>query len=173
MTASPLGVDSLGAVAPIGALDWSRRPVFEPSDDVLILAERFQLGIPLHGLDGRPIPLRDEQGRAFGPVEAALLLLESSLGGLDEDVAEAYRSTAIGRAILIEDEGLADGLRGIDLDRRISGVFVSAAVRADMIRRHGEVSPSDLNHATLEWYRVHQVRRATLLAGSTWTTLTA
>jgi len=147
--------------------------VFEPSDDVLILAERFQLGIPLHGLDGRPIPLRDDDGRAFGPVEAALLLLESSLGDLDADVAEAYRSTAIGRAIVIEDEGIADGVHGIDLDRRISGVFVSAAVRADMIRRHGEVSPSDLNRATLAWYQIHHVRRATLLAGSTWATRTA
>ena len=145
----------------------------EPPDDVLILAERFQLGIPLLGLDGAPIPLRDERGRPYSPIEAALLLLESSLHALETDVARIYLDTIIDRAILVEDEGIAAGLHGIALDRRIAGVIVSAAVRADLIGRHGEVSPSDLNRATLDWYQVHHARRAALLSDVSWAGRTA
>ena len=145
----------------------------EPPDDVLILAERFQLGIPLLGLDGSPIPLRGPDGRAYSPIEAALLLLESSLHALEADVASIYLDTIIDRAILVEDEGIAAGLHGIALDRRITGVFVSAAVRADLIGRCGEVSPSDLNRATLDWYQVHHARRAALLSGVGWSSKTA
>jgi hypothetical protein len=140
----------------------------DPSTDLEILAERFQLGIPLLGLDGRPIPLRDGGGRPYEPIEAAILLVESAISGLPADLAETYLDTIIERAIQVEDDGIAAGIAGLALDRRITGVFVSAAVRADLIGRYGEVSPSDLNRATLDWYQVHHVRRAALLAGIDW-----
>jgi hypothetical protein len=143
----------------------------DPTDDLLILAERFQLGIPLLGMDGRPIPLRDPDGQPYNPVEAALLLVESAVGELPADVAETFVETTIDRAIEVEDAGIAAGLFGLALDRRITGVFVSAAVRADLLGRFGDVSPSDLNRATLDWYQVHHVRRAALLAGATWSSV--
>ena len=46
-------------------------------DDIPLVAERLRLGIPLTGLDGRDIPLRDAEGRPYTAVEAALLLLAS------------------------------------------------------------------------------------------------
>jgi hypothetical protein len=138
----------------------------DPSDDVLILAERFQLGIPLLGMDGRTIPLRDAMGRPYGPIEAALLLVESALDLMDPDVADAFLDDTIDRAIAVEDAAIGAGFRGLDLDKRITGVFVSAAVRADLIARQGAASPSDLNRATLGWYQVQHLRRATLLAAS-------
>ena len=139
----------------------------EPSDDVLILAERFQLGIPLLGMDGRAIPLRDSRGRPYGPIEAALLLLESALALLDPDVADAYLYDTVDRAIAVEDAAVGAGIRGLALDKRITGVFVSAAVRADLIARQGDASPTTLNQATLGWYQIQHLHRATLLSTRT------
>jgi hypothetical protein len=140
----------------------------DPSDDVLILAERLGLGIPVLGMDGQPIPMRDPDGRPYGPIDAALILLESALTGLPADAADPYLDATVQRAVLVHEEGLAAGLDGLALDRRIAGVLVSAAVRADLVGRHGELSPSDLNRATLDWFRVQQVRQAALLSGSGW-----
>jgi hypothetical protein len=140
----------------------------DPSDDVLILAERLGLGIPVVGMDGEPIPLRDPDGRPYSPIDAALILLHSALAGLPAEAADPYLAASIERARMVEDEGLLAGLAGLAMDRRIAGVFVSAAVRADLVGRHGEVSPSDLNRATLAWFQVHHVRQAALLSTADW-----
>lgn len=133
-------------------------------DDILILAERFRLGIPLLGMDGRDIPLRDACGRTYGPIEAALLLVESAITRMPRHEAVAYRDDAIKRATLVEDAAVAAGIQGAELDARITGVLVSAAVRADVKARHVDASPSDLNRATLGWYEIHHLRRAELLS---------
>ena len=60
-----------------------------------------------------------------------------------------------------------DPLSVAELDARITGVLVSAAVRADLIARQGFASPSELNRATLAWYQLHHLRRAALLSPHT------
>ncbi len=136
----------------------------DPPDDILILAERLRLGIPLRGMDGRDIPVCDGAGRSYAPIEAALMLLRSSLAGMADDDADAYLDEAVERAILVEDAAVAAGIHGGELDARITGVLVSAAVRADLIARQGVASPSELNRATLAWYQLNHLRRASLLS---------
>jgi hypothetical protein len=139
----------------------------DPPDDILILAERLRLGIPLHGMDGRDIPVCDGAGRSYAPIEAALMLLRSALTGMSDDEADAYLDEAVERAILVEDAAVAAGIHGGELDARITGVLVSAAVRADVMSRNGTASPSELNRATLAWYELNHLRRASLLSPRT------
>lgn len=44
------------------------------------------------------------------------------------------------------------------------GGLVSAAVRASVIARGPDVSPSAINRATLSWYQMSHLRRSELLA---------
>jgi hypothetical protein len=138
---------------------------FQASEDVRLLAERLRLGIPLNGLDGRDIPLRDVRGRPFGAIEAALMLLESAVATLPADVAHQACGDAIERATAIETDAALDGLDDDTVTARVVGVLVSASVRANMLARCDTLSPSDLNRATLGWYHEHQARRSQLLAG--------
>ena len=138
---------------------------FQTSEDVRLLAERLRLGIPLNGLDGRDIPLRDQRGRPFEPIAAALMLLESAVSGLPPDIAYETCGDAIERATAIDTDAALDGLDDDTRQARVVGVLVSAAVRASLAARGGTLSPSDLNRATLGWYHEHQARRSQLLAG--------
>ena len=46
---------------------------------------------------------------------------------------------------------------------KVTAVLVSAAVRASVIARGPDISPSALNRATLSWYEMSQLRRRELL----------
>ena len=46
---------------------------------------------------------------------------------------------------------------------KVTAVLVSAAVRASVIARGPDVSPSAINRATLSWYEMSHLRRRELL----------
>ena len=46
---------------------------------------------------------------------------------------------------------------------KVTAVLVSAAVRASVIARSPDVSPSAMNRATLSWYEMSHLRRRELL----------
>lgn len=133
-------------------------------DDIALLAERLRLGIPLRGFDGREIPLRDRLGRPVLAIESAIELLESAVVRLDPATARSQFDTVFARAADVETAAIADGADDTVVVAKVVAVLVSAAVRANVVARSGDASPSDLNRATLGWYQVSQMRRQELLA---------
>src|SRR5512134_3871338 len=137
------------------------------SDDLTLLAERLRLGIPLAGFDGQAIPLVDAAGRVVDPIEAADALLRSGASLLPRDEVEPYIEGAIARAQAIETEA---AMAGEPLDAalaKVTGVLVSAAVRATVIARARHASPGDLNRATISWFRSQELRARQLLDAGT------
>ena len=51
---------------------------------------------------------------------------------------------------------------------KVIAVLVSAAVRASVIARGPDSSPSALNRATLSWYEMSHLRRRELLDAGWW-----
>ena len=49
---------------------------------------------------------------------------------------------------------------------KVTAVLVSAAVRATVIARGTDVSPSAMNRATLSWYELSHLRRRELLSAA-------
>jgi trans-2-enoyl-CoA reductase len=47
---------------------------------------------------------------------------------------------------------------GFGITARVAAVLVSAAVRARVIAGQHDVSPSEINRATLSWYQLHQLQ---------------
>ena len=139
----------------------------DAANDLPLLAERLRLGLPLRGFDGREIPLRNADGANLDATEAAHVLLLSGASLLSAEYAEAYVFAAIARAGEVEAAACAAGESPAVIAAKVTAVLVSAAVRASVIARGPEVSPSALNRATLSWYELSHLRRRELLdAGS-------
>jgi hypothetical protein len=135
----------------------------DTTDDLPLLAERFRLGLPLRGFDGREIPLRTRAGICLDATEAARLLLLSGASLLQADHADAYVFAALARAGAVEAAGRLAGDPETTIAAKVTAVLVSAAVRATVIARGPDVSPSALNKATLSWYEMSHLRRRELL----------
>ena len=133
------------------------------ADDLDLLADRLRLGIPLTGFDGRAIPLRDTTGRDLDPIEAAHELLRSATMGLPADQAGPFMDDAIRRAQRVESASCVAGELMPVVTSRVTGVLVSAAIRAMVIARGRDASPTDLNRATLAWFHRHGLLRRQLL----------
>ena len=131
-------------------------------DDLPLLAERLRFGIPLVGLDGRMIPLRDRFGQPVPPIQAARELLDSGASLLDPADASGFVADTLARAREIETAACLEGVDGFGITARVAAVLVSAAVRARAIARQRDVSPSEINRATLSWYQLHQLQRRAL-----------
>ena len=145
-------------------------PQHPASDDLSLIAERLRLGLPLRGFDGREIPLRDCHGELLGAIDAAHVLLRSGASLLDREFGEAYILAALARAGEIEAKASMAGEAPTVVAAKVTAVLVSAAVRASVIARGPDTSPSALNRATLSWYEMSHLRRRELL-GAGWTTV--
>ena len=135
----------------------------DTTDDLPMPAERLRLGLPLRGFDGREIPLRNGEGANLAATEAAHALLLSGASLLSADYAEAYVFAALARAGEVESAACAAGEPPAVIAARVTAVLVSAAVRATVIARGTDVSPSAMNRATLSWYELSHMRRRELL----------
>ena len=135
------------------------------TDDLPLLAERLRLGLPLRGFDGREIPLRTAAGECLDATEAAHALLLSGASLLSADYADAYVFAALARAGEIEAAACLAGDPPTVIAAKVTAVLVSAAVRATVIARGPDVSPSAINRATLSWYEMSHLRRRELLDG--------
>jgi hypothetical protein len=132
------------------------------ADDLHLLAERLRLGVPLTGFDGRAIPLRDPFGQPVAPIDAARELLESGANLLEPADATEFLADTLARAREIENAACLDGADAFGITARVAAVFVSAAVRARVIAAQHDVSPGEINRATLSWYQLHQLQRKAL-----------
>ena len=135
----------------------------DATDDLQLLAERLRLGLPLRGFDGREIPLRTVTGECLDAVEAANALLLSGASLLSADYADAYVMAVLARAGAVESAACLAGDPPTVIAAKVTAVLVSAAVRASVIARGPDVSPSAMNRATLSWYEMSQLRRRELL----------
>jgi hypothetical protein len=128
------------------------------NDDLPLLAERLRLGLPLRGFDGREIPLRNGAGEDLCALEAAHALLRSGASLLPTEVADAFILAALSRARSIEVAATEAGESSQVIAAKVTAVLVSAAVRASVIARGSDISPSALNRATLSWYELSRLR---------------
>ncbi len=135
----------------------------DATDDLQLLAERLRLGLPLRGFDGREIPLRTVSGECIDAIEAANALLLSGASLLSSDYADAYVMAVLARAGAVESAACLAGDPPTVIAAKVTAVLVSAAVRASVIARGPDVSPSAMNRATLSWYEMSQLRRRELL----------
>jgi DNA-binding transcriptional regulator YdaS (Cro superfamily) len=135
----------------------------DATDDLTLLAERLRLGLPLRGFDGREIPLRTCTGANLDAVEAAHQLLLSGAGLLSAEYADAFIFAALARAGQVESAACLAGDPPAVVAAKVTAVLVSAAVRASVIARGTDVSPSAINRATLSWYEMSHLRRRELL----------
>jgi hypothetical protein len=135
----------------------------DATDDLPLLAERLRLGLPLRGFDGREIPLRNALGMNLAATEAAHALLLSGASLLSADYADAYVFAALARAGDVEAAACLAGDSPSVIAAKVTAVLVSAAVRASVIARGPDVSPSAINRATMSWYELSHLRRRELL----------
>lgn len=133
------------------------------SNDLSLIAERLRLGLPLRGFDGRDIPLRTTDGKTLAATEAARALLLSGASLLTPDYADAFVSAALARAASVERAACLAGESPDVIAAKVTAVLVGAAVRASVIARGPDISPSALNRATLSWYELSHLRRRELL----------
>jgi DNA-binding transcriptional regulator YdaS (Cro superfamily) len=138
----------------------------EPSDDLPLMAERLRLGLPLRGFDGREIPLRNSEGANLDATDAAHALLLSGASLLSAEYADAYIFAVLARAGQVEAAACLAGDPPTVIAAKVTAVLVSAAVRASVIARGPDVSPSAINRATLSWYELSHLRRRELLGAS-------
>ena len=78
---------------------------------------------------------------------------------LPDEEAGPFFDSAIRRAERIEAASCVAGDRAAIVTSRVTGVLVSAAIRATVIARTRDASPTDLNQATLRWYHRHDLLR--------------
>ena len=135
----------------------------DATDDLQLLAERLRLGLPLRGFDGREIPLRTISGDCVDAIEAANALLLSGASLLSADYADAYVMAVLERAGAVESAACLAGDPQTVIAAKVTAVLVSAAVRASVIARGPDVSPSAMNRATLSWYELSHLRRREIL----------
>jgi len=126
--------------------------------DIDLLAARLKLGLPLRGFDGREIPLRSDSGECLGPLDAAHALLQSGAGLLPPDEADGFVADVCERAGLIETAACVAGDSPAVVSARVTAVLVSGAVRASVLARGYDISPSAINRATLAWYQLSDLR---------------
>lgn len=141
-----------------------------PPEDLPLLSERLRLGLPLRGFDGREIPLRCPDGGNLGATEAAHALLLSGASLLSAEYAEAFVFAALARAGAVEAEACMAGDPPEIITAKVTAVLVSAAVRASVLARGNDISPSAFNRATLSWYEMSRLRRRELLDAYDWAT---
>jgi hypothetical protein len=134
-----------------------------PDDDLSLLASRLKLGLPLQGFDGRAIPLRDTDGSCIGPVDAAMALLRSATSLLPDEVANEMLASVCDRALAVEIVATGAGEAAAVVAARVTAVLVSGAVRASVLAKGDDISPSAMNRATLSWYELSELRRRELL----------
>ena len=141
----------------------------EPSstDDLTLIAERLRLGLPLRGFDGRDIPLRGTDGDLLCATEAAHTLLLSGASLLEPAFADAFVFAALARAGDVEAAACKAGDSPSVIAAKVTAVLVSAAVRASVLARGNDKSPSAINRATLSWYEMSHLRRRELLGART------
>jgi hypothetical protein len=136
-------------------------PMHPATDDLPLLAERPRLGLAAR-FDGREIlpdrHRRMPRGHRCGP---RALLSGASL--LSADYADAYVMAVLARAGAVESAACLAGDPQTVIAAKVTAVLVSAAVRASVIARGPDVSPSAMNRATLSWYEMSQLRRRELL----------
>jgi hypothetical protein len=132
-------------------------------DDLPLLAERLRLGLPLRGFDGRDIPLRTPAGDCLDAIEAAHALLRSGASLLSAEYADAYVFAALARAGAVETAASLAGDPPSVITAKVTAVLVSAAIRASVLARGPDISPSAMNRATLSWYEMSNLRRRELL----------
>ena len=77
--------------------------------------------------------------------------------------ADDFIATVCERAGAIEAAAVVAGESPAVVAARVTGVLVSGAVRASVLARGHDVSPSAINRATLSWYQVSELRRRELL----------
>jgi hypothetical protein len=135
----------------------------DATDDLPLLAERLRLGLPLRGFDGREIPLRNTAGANLDAMEAARALLLSGASLLSPEYADAFVCAALARAGEVEKAACLAGDPPAVIAAKVTAVLVSAAVRASVIARGPDISPSAMNRATLSWYELSHLRRRELL----------
>lgn len=135
----------------------------DASDDLPLIAERLRLGLPLRGFDGREIPLRNSEGVNLDATDAAHALLRSGASLLSAEYADAFVFAALARAGEVEAAASLAGDPPTIIAAKVTAVLVSAAVRASVIARGPDVSPSAINRATLSWYELSHLRRRELL----------
>ena len=70
---------------------------------------------------------------------------------------------ALARAGAVEAAASLAGDPPTVIAAKVTAVLVSAAVRANVMARGPDVSPSALNSATLSWYEMSHLRRRELL----------
>jgi DNA-binding transcriptional regulator YdaS (Cro superfamily) len=95
--------------------------------------------------------------------EAAHALLLSGASLLSPDYADAFVFAALARAGEVEAAACRAGDSPGVIAAKVTAVVVSAAVRASVIARGPDVSPSAINRATLSWYELSHLRRRELL----------
>ncbi len=125
---------------------------------------------PLRGFDGREIPLRCPDGGNLGATEAAHALLLSGASLLSAEYADAFVFAALARAGAVEAEACMAGDPPEIITAKVTAVLVSAAVRASVLARGNDISPSAFNRATLSWYEMSRLRRRELLDAYDWAT---
>jgi len=135
----------------------------DATNDLPLLAERLRLGLPLRGFDGREIPLRTAAGESLDATEAAHLLLLSGASLLSAEYSDPFVFAALARAGSVEAAASLAGDAPTVIAAKVTAVLVSAAVRATVLARGPDVSPSALNRATLSWYEMSHLRRRELL----------
>ena len=135
----------------------------DATDDLPLLAERLRLGLPLRGFDGREIPLRNTAGANLDAMEAARALLLSGASLLSPEYADAFVCAALARAGEVEKAACLAGDPPAVIAAKVTAVLVSAAVRASVIARGPDISPSAMNRATLSWYELSHLRRREML----------
>jgi len=91
------------------------------------------------------------------------LLLLSGASLLSADYADPFVFAALARAGEIEAKACAAGDAPNVVVAKVTAVLVSAAVRASVIARGPDKSPSALNRATLSWYEMSHLRRREVL----------
>lgn len=133
------------------------------TDDLTMLAERLRLGIPLTGFDGRTIPLVDAAGRVVDPIEAAEALLLSGATLLPPEESAPFIEAAVRRASVTEAVAAMAGEPDRTAVAKVTGILVSAAVRASVLARWDDATPSELNRATLAWFQSHRMRARQLI----------
>ena len=102
-------------------------------------------------------------GADLGATEAAHALLLSGASLLSAEYADAFVCAALARAGDIEAAACLAGDSPAIIAAKVTAVLVSAAVRASVIARGPDVSPSAINRATLSWYELSHMRRRELL----------
>lgn len=91
------------------------------------------------------------------------MLLQSGASLLPADEAETFIESVYERADAIEAGSRLSGDSPAVVTARVTAVLVSGAVRASVLARGHDISPSAINRATLSWYQVSDMRRRELL----------